>query len=172
MENKVCDGCGRSKSLLLCGACQGAVCKACAEFLDEEAFSFLPERPAELTHTTFCPTCFDVKVAPRIRSYELDMGRAREILVFDRSQGKETRLIKRTKDRVKVEDCPDRGEALLRLAFQAVLRGDNALVDVDLRSRKVRDGRYQTTIWSGEGTPVQLDESRLLKDRSVWDNPN
>jgi hypothetical protein len=100
------------------------------------------------------------------------MEAAKEILVYEKSQGKETRLIKRIAKPVSVDHCADRNETILRLAFQAALAGYNGIIDVDLKSEKVRDGSYQTTRWSGTGVPTNIESRRIVRDRSIWSNPN
>jgi len=148
------------------------LCKGCAQFVDEESFSFLKSIPAELGHSVYCGPCFDQQVAPEMAKYQEILDRAKDILVYEKTQGKETRYIKRLADPVLVADCADHDETILRLAFFAAKENYNALVDVDLRSKKVKVGGYQTTIWSGSGVPAQVDASRLVKDRSIWQNPN
>ncbi len=58
------------------------------------------------------------------------------------------------------------------LAFLASLEKCNAVIDVDLKSKKVRAGSYQTTVWSGSGMPANVSDELLVKDRSIWDDPN
>lgn len=155
-----------------CGICNCSVCKNCAVFLDEGHFNFLPKVPVELSHTTYCPTCFEAQVRPALEKYEEDMEKAKNILVFFSKQGKETRLISRKEKPFKVTDIWDRDEALLRLAFLAVQAGFNALIDVDLISEKVRINNRQSLKWQGTGIPANVDERKLPRDRSIWQNPN
>jgi hypothetical protein len=100
------------------------------------------------------------------------MEKARNILVFMKKQGKETRLIRRLEDPVRVLNCPDHDQTLMRLAFFAAQKNYNAIIDVDLVCEKVRTGSYQTLKWSGTGIPAHVDDDKLLKDRSLWQNPN
>jgi hypothetical protein len=100
------------------------------------------------------------------------MERARETLVYFKSQSKETRLINRTEKPVFVKDCPDHDELVLRLAFFAARAGFNSIIDVLVESKKVKVNSYQTTVWSGSGIPAQTHAKKLVKDRSIWQNPN
>lgn len=172
MSTPVCSTCHGGKAGLVCGLCAASTCKTCAQFLEAGSFSFLPEIPPELAHDVYCATCADRVVAPALADYEAAMARARETLVFAKSQGKETRLIRRQEKPVRVEACDDREETVLRLAFLASRLGYNAIVDMDLVSRKVRNHAYQTLVWSGTGVPANVSEKSLVKDRSIWSNPN
>ncbi|MCC2677947.1 MAG: hypothetical protein K0R29_523 [Pseudobdellovibrio sp.] len=100
------------------------------------------------------------------------METAKNILVFEISQGKETRLIKRKEAKLVVEECPDRDETMLRLAFQAAEKGFNAIIDVDIKSKKVKEGKYQHTMYSGTAIPANVTDNKLVKDRSIWSDPN
>lgn len=128
--------------------------------------------PPELTHEVYCAGCADTTVLPALAIYDADMERAREMLVFVKSQGKETRLIRRQEKPVRVDACADREETVLRLAFFAAKLGYNAIIDVDVVSKKVRNHAYQTLVWSGSGTPANVNDRSLPKDRSIWSNPN
>lgn len=138
----------------MCGICQEAVCKQCVQFLEEGSFSFLKQVPDRLNHTTYCGPCFDEKIAPEILAYEQLMDRAKDVAVFFKKQGKETRLIKRLEDPIRVTDCADKDEILLRLAFLAAQGNFNTLVDVEIVAEKVREGGYQRSKWQAVGVPA------------------
>ncbi len=104
--------------------------------------------------------------------YQQDIQAAKDIIVFLKKQTKETRLVSRKEPPLKVEQCTDREETLLRLGFLAVQKGFNALIDVDIFAEKILSGRYQTSNWKGSGIPANIDLSRIPKDRSIWSNPN
>jgi len=172
MDHQKCETCGKPKAQLQCGLCQAAICKACAQFLEPEAFAFLPKRPEALSFDTYCGPCFDANVTPGLLSYQQSLEQAKNVEVFNKSQSKETRLIKRIAAPVQVQNCPDHDEAVLRLAFLAIEAGYNGIVDLELKSQKHKNGSYQTTTWSGTATPAQVRENSLIKDRSFWQNPN
>jgi uncharacterized protein YbjQ (UPF0145 family) len=155
-----CCVCLKPKANLNCGICSQAVCKSCAQFLDENHFSFLAVIPDELQHSTYCSNCFDQKVAPELVTYNETMARAKDINVFLKNQTKESRLLKGSEEIYKVENCEDRKETLLRLAFKAAQANVNALINVDLVSTKVKIGTYQRTMWSGSGVPAHLPDKK------------
>lgn len=163
MENSICSVCQKPKATLECGICKSAICKKCARFIDEDAFSFLPRIPAEFVTGTFCNPCFEFKVSPEIDSYNQTMEAAKEIAVFFNDQGKETRLVKRLADPVQVFECNDRDETVLRLAFFAAQGNYNGIVDVDVRSKKIKSGNYQTHVWRGTAIPAHIDPKKLNK---------
>jgi hypothetical protein len=172
MKNQVCPFCEKNKVTLSCGICTSPLCKNCTHFLEADSFSFLPKIPAELSHSAYCGNCFEEKVSSSLQAYQDTMEKARNISVFMKKQGKETRLIRRIEATVRVEKCADYDEALLRLAFFAAQGNHNALVDVDLISQKVRMGSYQSLIWSGSAVPADVQAHQILQDRSFSQNPN
>ncbi|WP_413613263.1 hypothetical protein [Bdellovibrio sp. HCB-110] len=160
MENSCCS-CFSAKAPLECGICKSAVCKKCAQFLEEDSFSFLAKIPQDLSFNVYCPQCFDAKVAPELDSYNDTMERAKSIMVFFKDQGKESRLMSRKEPPVQVVDCADREETLLRLAFFAAKANYNGLVDAELTSKKIREGSYQTHKWSGTAIPTHIDPKKV-----------
>jgi hypothetical protein len=171
MKNQTCTSCG-SKSQLTCESCGASVCKYCIQFINEERFSLQPELAKSIPHSAYCPSCFDSHVAPIASVYDQTVEKAKDILVYEKTQGKETRFLKRTEKPVRVEQCLDRAEALLRLAFYAATAGYNGLIDVEIKPVKVRNGSYQTTRWSGTGVPTQIESRKIMKDRSITKYPN
>lgn len=161
MENTVCSICFKPKAKLSCGICESPICKNCTIFLDEDSFSFLKVVPDDLRHTTYCPPCYDAKVEPASAKYQEDLEKARNVFVFYKAENKESRYFKRVDHPLKVVDCPDRDETVLRLAFMAVQLNCNAIVDVDLASEKVKSGSYQTSKWTGTAHPVEADPRKL-----------
>lgn len=161
MEKLTCIFCNKPKATLSCGACNVDVCKSCAQFLDEESISFWKRTPKNLEHAIYCGPCFDAQVAPALEFYNQTMARAKEVLVFFKDQGKETRLFKRSEIALKIENCPDRDETVLRLAFLAAQENFNAIIDVDLSSKKIRNAGYQTSTWCGSAIPTQVDLDKL-----------
>jgi hypothetical protein len=171
-----CSTCGKDKTRLHCGICEVSICKVCSDSLDSNIengrFLLMTDVPKELLHPVYCHCCFVEKVNPPYQRYLEVLERAKNIIVFDKGQKKETRLMRRNQKPLRVESCADRQETLMRLAFGAAEAGFNGLLDVDLSPKKIREGSYQTTSWSGSGIPAQIEERRVLRDRSLWDNPN
>jgi hypothetical protein len=166
MENSSCSICHGTKAKLECGCCQSTICKKCAQFLDEDSFSFLPEVPAELKHTVYCYPCYDATVAPALADYQETIERAKQIQVYFDNQGKETRLLKRLEEPVHVKECADKDETLLRLAFFAARLNYNGIIDVSVVSTKIRSGAYQTQVWNGSGIPSYIDPKRVIRSKS------
>ena len=128
--------------------------------------------PANLRHSTFCLSCYSEHVAANVEKYDELIAKAKQIIVFEKSQAKETRLIKKIEEPVHVHNCPDKDETLLRLAFFAAEMNYNAIIDVILTPKKILTGNYQTTSWTGSGVPVNVTSDKLIKDRSNWSRPN
>lgn len=172
METNSCISCQKTKALLECGACHTHVCKYCAHIMPPDSFSFLEKIPADLSHSIYCAPCFNSKVADELESYNQIMERAKDVQIYLSNQGKETRLIKRLEKPFNVKNCLDHNETMMRLAFFAAKANFNTLVDVKIISEKVRDGAYQTLKWSGSAVPVNMSGRHVVKDRSIWQNPN
>ena len=93
-------------------------------------------------------------------------------MVFMKAQFKETRMVKRFEDPISIIDCADYDETILRLAFRGAELGFNGIIDVDITSKKVKTGNYQTTVFSGTAIPANVREDKLIKDKSNWSSPN
>lgn len=132
-------------------------------FLDEDTFSFVKRVPEYLTHSTYCNPCYLTKVTPALDIYNAKIERAKGVQVFFKVQSKETRLINRDQNPVRVKECADKEETLLRLAFKAQEAGFDGIVDVDIVAEKVKSGSYQTFKFSGTGIPAYLDPKKLSR---------
>jgi hypothetical protein len=161
MSQLTCATCQKPKATLKCGLCDCDVCKNCAQFLAEDAFSFLEKIPKELKHSIYCSSCYDQTVATEMESYNQILELAKDVNIYFKTQGKETRTLKRKEKPVKITNCPDYDEALLRLAFLAAKANYNCLIDVEMNSKKEIVNGYQKTIWSGTGIPTQVTEKQL-----------
>ena len=166
MSAQNCDSCGKAKNFLECELCEESVCKSCVQFVGENTFSFLEEIPEQLTHRNYCQHCYDAEVAPELDKYNEVMEQAKQILVFFTAQRKEIPLIKKARTSYHVPKCGDRDETILRLGFLAARDGFNAVIHVEVNSRKVRNEAYQTSEWFGTGVPAMVDEKRVaLQDK-------
>ncbi len=144
-----------------CGICDQAICKKCVAILEKGSFPLLNPLPKELSHRTYCGTCYDEKVGPALEDFRRNLVRAKGVFVFYKNQGEETRLMRRSEKRLQVLDGVDRAETLLRLAFLAVNANFNALIDVEVFATKVRNKGYQTSKWQGSGIPTTVDAKAL-----------
>lgn len=143
----------------ICVQCATPIAKDDAQFIAEDTFEFLRQPPVKVG--CYCYQCYDRDVAPQIESYNAKMELAKNVNVFFSTQSKESRFVRRIEKPIRVEDCQDRDEAVMRLAFQAVEAGKNSIVDVSLTSTKVRNGSWQTSIWSGRAIPAEIDQDQL-----------
>ena len=161
MSASSCNSCGKPKTILDCELCSESICKNCVQFLSEETFSFLPELPDALSHRNYCPQCYGHEVAPELDSYNEIMARAKDVFVFFKTQRKEIPLIRKEKITHRIEKCDDRDQTILRLAFLAAKQNFNGIIDVDVNAKKLRNGAYQTSEWSGTGVPALVDERKI-----------
>ncbi len=167
-----CSHCGKKKSPYQCGVCNDTLCKSCVQFMPDGAFQYLTNRPPEISHNWYCNVCFDNNVVTSLATYEEIVARAKGISVFDISQGKETRFVKRLEKPIVIESGLDQYDITMRLAYMAAEKNFNSLVDVNIKATKVRDGSYQTTTYTGSAIPTNVDDRKLMKDRSLWTDPN
>jgi hypothetical protein len=128
--------------------------------LPKNSFLFLSPIPEELSHVSYCGVCFTQKVASPLASYDQTLERAKALFVYHKHQAEETRRVNRSEKTLRVQDCTDREETLLRLAFLAAKGNFNALVDVDIVPKKVRHFGYQTSLWQGSGVPARVSISK------------
>lgn len=163
MEIANCCVCQKPKANLECGICSCPVCKKCVQFVEPETFSFFKKTPAALSHTTYCGPCYFEKIEPERKLYEETIEKAKNVAIFYKDQGKETRRMARSTEKFSVKKCTDRNGAIMRLAFFAAQAGYNTLVDVYLQSEKIREGSYQHLIWHAEAVPVLLSDEKLKR---------
>ncbi len=167
-----CAVCTTKKPTLECGFCHAAICKSCTDFVDDSTFRYSPQIPNKLqASSTYCLNCYTTDVLPEIEKYQALLVLAKEIRVFDITQTKETRLLKRLEPIIEVKNCVDVPEATLKLAFIAAKLGFNSIIDMRLKTSKIRDGSYQTSEVTGSAIPTELDENKIMRDRSFSD-PN
>lgn len=167
-----CSTCSKNRVDFKCALCDQEICKSCTEFLAEDAFHYSDEKPFDMQKNHFCINCHIQKVLPELDAYEDLLNKAKNIRVFDKSQSKETRLIRRVEKPIVVKDGADQQDVTLKMAFIAVKKDFNAIIDVDIKSEKVRLGSYQTSLWKGTCVPANVSDSKLIKDRSFRDNPS
>jgi hypothetical protein len=116
----------------------------------------MPVLPAPLSHSRYCGSCFSAEVSPVLEHYEETLGRAKNVLVFFKTRKRGLRVVKREKIPERVDECADRDETILRLAYIAAEKGYGALIEVDVNSKKVRNEGYQSSIWSGSGVAAEV----------------
>lgn len=157
MIKTLCQSCLKNETLLFCSDCLAPSCKKCSCFIDEDEFEYQVLLPEKFKAKTFCSKCFELKALPVLNEYREILVKAKNINVYDITQGSETGRMPRQEKPIVIEECNDREETLLRLAFQAAMKGYNTLIDVDLRSKKVsQGGKYKKLVWSGKGIPIDI----------------
>lgn len=161
-----CSTCLKPIATFVCGLCHEPICKKCTQFIDEDQFSFLPSKSPDLSHSHYCVSCFNAKIAPEIANYNKLMAEAGNIYVFFKGQGKEIRNlnIKRPDILLEVHNCPDYDETILRLAFFAAQGNYNVLVDVEVVSEKIQNGSFQSLEWHGTAIPSYADPEKLSRE--------
>jgi hypothetical protein len=157
----LCKTCKKPKAPYQCGLCEDYVCKSCAQFLETEAFVFLKKVPAELTHTSYCYNCFDDKVAGPLHEYNDMIQKAKDVIVYTKEQTKLTRFLKRKEDPIKVENCVDENEALMKMSFYAAQENFNCIIDVQLQYKKVTVGSHKKFVWDGVAVPITIDPNAI-----------
>lgn len=157
----LCKTCRKPKATFECGLCHECSCKSCTEFTDENTFSFLTKVSDELKHTNYCIACFNEKVRDPLNEYNDTMEKAKEIIIYSKEQSKLTRFLKRKEDPLKVENCEDEQEALLRMSFFAVQAKFNCLIDVILTTKKIVIGSHKKTMYSATGVPINIDPNEI-----------
>lgn len=172
MSDIKCQSCLTAKTDLSCDSCNDPLCKKCSHFLEPDTFKYLQIVPKDLTFSRYCNTCNELHIVPALEAYNKTLQQAKEIAVYNNTQGKETRLMRRGDLVFKVENCTDEQDATMRLAFMAVEGGFNAIIDVDISGKKVRSEAYQTMTWSGTAVPTVIKDRHIIKDRSFWSTPN
>ncbi|MBT4763182.1 MAG: hypothetical protein HOO06_15925 [Bdellovibrionaceae bacterium] len=154
MEKDTCIVCCTNKTAILCDSCDQHSCKHCCYFIDEDSFELFKFLPDSMRGKAFCPNCYNDNVADELEQFQEALIRAKDVDVYGVEQSSETRLMRRTAKLLKVQDCDDRKEALMHLAFSAARDGFKTIVDVDLKSTKVGKGTYKKLIWSGTAVPL------------------
>jgi len=160
-ESSSCTLCRSSKVTGNCELCDTVVCKTCLHFLAEGTFAFWDELPGELSFSYYCTTCHAEHVETALEKYHGLMEQAKEVVFCFDTQKRELPLLGKAKEKVFVENCPDRDETILRLAFQAVEQGFSGIVDATVTAKKVRNEGYQKSSWTGAGLPAKIDLERL-----------
>lgn len=157
----VCSSCRLPKASLKkglqCGVCKVLLCKDCAYFPEDGAFSFFKTIPEDLRHAVYCGACHQEKVSPALEAYSETIERSKDVSIFYK-QDKYIPLIRKGKFQINVKGCKDKKETLLRMAFFAVEEGYNAVIEVDLVATKIKINGYQTHHWSGSGFPADVTD--------------
>lgn len=165
-ESQHCVSCRSTKPTSPCGVCEEGVCKRCVQRTNEETFRYLPELPDILQRPQYCSRCWDENVAAPLAEYEDTLEKAKAVSVLPKSYRATIPIQKKATREIRVEDCPDRDEAILKMAFLAASEGYNALIKAEVNAQKVRNHGYQKSSWSGSAIPAVID-TRKLEDAEL-----
>jgi hypothetical protein len=160
MSEAICSSCRGPKASFACDLCEEAICKSCRESFSPASLAMLSEIPEALRHSSYCRFCYDEKVAPVLARYEETLEKAKGVYIFFKTQRKEIPLLRRSREVLKVTDMEDRDETILKLAFMAAEQGFNAVTEVDVTSKKVKNGRHTKSVWTGTGKPAEVDAAK------------
>lgn len=160
--SEACIHCRKTKGVGVCEVCHQTSCKDCTQYLPEDTFSFQSKLSAELKHHRYCIGCYEQHVTPALEAYHEILERAREVYFFFTTHKRPPTVLKRAKEVLRVTECKDRDETILRLGFMAAALGFNAVVEAEVKSQKIRQGAYQKMGWSGVGIAAQVDATKLL----------
>lgn len=150
-----------------CGICNERVCRSCAIFLDETTFAFRSELAPELKHSYYCAPCHDTHVQPELDRYEALLETARGVYFFFGISRHPLPVLRKADREVRVADCADRDETILRLGYQAAEAGYNAIILGEVTPSKVRNHGWQKSSWSGHGLPALVDAEKLERDAQM-----
>jgi hypothetical protein len=117
--------------------------------------------PEHLKLYLYCARCFHDRILPEQTRYEELMEQAKEVYFLSKAYRGNVRILKRHTKRVSVDDCDDRRECILRLAFKAVELGFNAIIQAEIESEKTHVNHRQSTLWRGSALPADVDGERL-----------
>ncbi len=170
-----CAACRRPKGQHECPLCQDHFCRNCVRFRVDSDFEFAHAVQENLSHSKVCMRCFDEQIAPELSRYEETLERAKQVIIITSAYRGHTPVTKKALTPVVVENCHDRDETILRLAYQAADQGFNGLIQTEVTAKKIRNHGHQKSEWNGRGLPAQLDENKLRLDEmreEVWRSGN
>jgi uncharacterized protein YbjQ (UPF0145 family) len=117
--------------------------------------------PDVLRQGNVCPACFDQQVRPHQLRMEELLEKAKDVYFLTKAYPGYVRVIQKHTKRVSIDDCDDRRETIVRLAFFAAELGCNAIIEAEVDSKKVSMGKYQSSRWFGSAMPAKIDGEQL-----------
>ena len=155
-----------SKKIIKCVSCEVEVKKNLTEIIHDDTFAFL-SNPPSIPFGIYCIPCFEAKVRTHIDNYNDLLDKAKNVNLYYVAQSKESRFVRRKEKPIHISDARSREDAILLLAFRAVELGFNAIVDVELNSKKIRNGGWHYSVWDATAIPTNIDESYLNRKNSI-----
>ena len=129
--------------------------------MESEAFTYMSKVPADLAHARYCPRCYDAKIAQAVIDYEAMVEKAKDVYFLTKAYPGYVRVLRKHTKRVVVEDCADRRDTIVRMAFFAAELGFNAIIEAEVESFKTRSHGYLSSRWKGSAMPAQIDGEQL-----------
>lgn len=163
MSQPICKICLRPQAVHECGLCHVNLCKKCEHFVEPDSFAFMEKVHRDFTLGHYCPECFDERIQPQVEKYAELMERAKHIYIFFSTSKNPHTLIKKSNKPLRLSNCRDRDETILRLGFRAAEQGYNAVVEVE-----VERIQNQRNFWEGRGVPAHIDAAKHAR----WDSYN
>jgi uncharacterized protein YbjQ (UPF0145 family) len=160
-EPRICSICQKPKAPKTCDLCEVAICKSCQETLSTDAFLYLAKIPPKLAHSSYCINCYEEEVLPALNEYNVMTEKAKDVYYLSKAYPGYIRVLQRHTKRVVVEDCDDRRETIIRLAFQAAEMGFNAIIEAEVESFKTRHHAHKSARWKGSAMPAKIDGDHL-----------
>ena len=117
--------------------------------------------PKEFSHPQYCLPCYGSQIRPGISEYNQTMKRAKQVMILDKPRRRPVTVLKKLPEALLVEDCLDREEAVMRLAFKAAELGYNSVMKANISYKKVGSLTYQKLVWKGTGFAAEIDGRKL-----------
>lgn len=155
----------KNPAIFSCGLCSHELCKSCAEFINDADLTYYKTLPPVLSHGQYCSRCFAGEVIPALQTFRSTLKKAKKVYIVDKPSRRALPILRKLEKPLTVSGCVDREDAFMRLAFQAVEKGFNAVVKANVEYKKVRNFGYQKMMWEGTGYAAELD-SRVHEMRN------
>ena len=121
---------------------------------------------------TVCATCLNTKAnqvcglcnEPVCKSCVIAMESeafTKDVYFLTKAYPGYVRVLRKHTKRVVVEDCADRRDTIVRMAFFAAELGFNAIIEAEVESFKTRSHGYLSSRWKGSAMPAQIDGEQL-----------
>jgi hypothetical protein len=161
METASCALCQNPKATKTCGLCQAQICKSCQELPPPHAFLYLRSIPEKLDHPSYCYKCFEEHVASELAAYEVMAEKAKNVYFLTQDYRGYVRVLRRHTTRVAVEDCDDRREIILKMAYMAAELGFNSIIQSKVECSSVYNHGYESSRWRASALPALIDAEQL-----------
>lgn len=162
---EVCESCHSNNTDKICGYCTKPTCKKCVVYCDLELNEWYKNQKD--IHHSACPDCNENVFTPIYEKFESDMNEAKSLPIWPITYRGKIPISAKSSQLISVKDVKDRKLALLKMAFNAVELGFNALSDVEIKQIKIRDHGYQKMLYNGTSKAIMADRSKLIDPESI-----